>query len=328
MSKGIFESLEERRLFAALVGGQLQVTGTALADTIRVSQQDMATIRVEENGAVSLWADASVSSILVNANDGNDTVEVVSTTMLPLTEPAALNGGGGNDALTGGGGNDTLSGGSGNNTLAGGGGNDYMYAETGNDSFDGGSGTDTVNYSTRTTSLNISLDNAANDGQTVIIPALPAPIVIKEFDDVRDSVEKVNTGSGNDVIVAALGAINNVFSGGSGNDRIEGRGGNDTLYGGNGDDVLLGGLGNDTLWGQNNNDQLLGGAGVDTLRGGEGNDVLSGGAAADSLFGDGGDDLIIATDGIADTVLDGGLGFDIVDLDGADPAASGAEVIA
>ena len=331
MDTGMFEELEGRRLLSAtIVGTQLQITGGSGNDVIRVSQQDAATIRVEENGVVSLFADSSVNTILVNGNDGNDTVTLVSTTTLPLTEAATLNGGDDNDVLTGGGGNDNLNGGSGNNTLNGGAGNDTLTADTGNDVFDGGTGTDTVNYTSRTLALNITLDNVANDGQTTTIaspPPLP-PLVIKELDNVMDTVENVNTGSGDDIIVAGVGNVNNVFNGGSGKDRLEGRGGNDSLSGGNGDDVLIGGLGNDTLLGQNNNDQLLGGAGNDTLRGGSGNDVLSGGAGTDSMFGESGDDLIISTDGVADSVLDGGTGFDIVDLDAVDPAAANAEVIA
>jgi Ca2+-binding RTX toxin-like protein len=277
MDTGMFESLEDRRLLSAsIVGTQLQITGGSGNDVIRVSQQDAATIRVEENGVVSLFADSSVNTILVNANDGNDTVTLVSTTTLPLTEAATLNGGAGNDVLTGGGGADTLNGGAGNDTLT---------ADTGNDVFDGGTGTDTVNYTTRTLALNITLDNVANDGQTTTIaspPPLP-PLVIRELDNVMDTVENVNTGSGNDIIVAGVANVNNEFNGGSGKDRLEGRGGNDSL---------------------------------------------SGGAGADSMFGESGDDLVIATDGVTDTVLDGGSGFDIVDLDAVDPAAANAEVIA
>jgi Ca2+-binding RTX toxin-like protein len=345
----LFESLEERRLFAvALVGTQLQVTGGAGNDVIRVRQQDAATIRVEDNGVVTLFADASVNTILVNANAGNDTVQVISTAALPLTEPATVNGGDGNDNLTGGGGadvmtggagndvmaggagNDNLDGGTGSNTLSGGDGNDFMTAGTSADSFDGGAGTDTVSYSTRTVAINVSLDNVANDGQTTILTLPPPslPIIIPEADNVRDSVENVTTGSGNDTIVAsALVSANNTFNGGSGNDRLEGRGGNDVLLGSSGDDVLLGGSGNDNLQGASGNDQLLGGSGNDAMLGGTGNDVLVGGSGADSMRGEDGNDVIVASDGFADTLIDGGAGFDIADVDAADPAPITVEVL-
>src|SRR4051794_2435588 len=106
---GMIESLEGRRLFAiVLVGSQVQVTGSAGNDVIRVSQQDANTIRVEENGIVRLFADASVSSLLLNGNTaavgsiaanpmkgtaGNDRIQVVSTPALPLTEAVTARGG-------------------------------------------------------------------------------------------------------------------------------------------------------------------------------------------------------------------------------------------
>ena len=68
-----------------------------------------------------------------------------------------------------------------------------------------------------------------------------------------------------------------VFVGGSGNDRIAGYGGNDVLYGGAGNDYLLGGnakgiWGNDTLYGGSGDDHLEGGWGRDVYYGGPGND--------------------------------------------------------
>ena len=46
----MIENLEERRMFAVLVGAQLQVFGGAGNDNIKVSQFDVNTIRVEQNG--------------------------------------------------------------------------------------------------------------------------------------------------------------------------------------------------------------------------------------------------------------------------------------
>src|SRR3954447_21613815 len=69
MSPMFVETLETRRHFAVgLVGTQLQVSGSPGNDVIRVSQQDANTIRVEENGAVRLFNDALVDSILLNGN--------------------------------------------------------------------------------------------------------------------------------------------------------------------------------------------------------------------------------------------------------------------
>jgi hypothetical protein len=72
--------------------------------------------------------------------------------------------------------------------------------------------------------------------------------------------------------------------------------GGQTFTGGNGDDVLNGGAGNDTL---------LGGNGKDMLDGGAGNDVLLGGNGRDSLIWDN-----------VDNVIDGGNGQDTLVADG------------
>ncbi|MEO0769059.1 MAG: calcium-binding protein, partial [Cyanobacteria bacterium J06649_4] len=68
-----------------------------------------------------------------------------------------------------------------------------------------------------------------------------------------------------------------VFSGGDGNDFLNGTGTATPIIadGGAGDDILLGGIGDDTL---------IGGGGADLLIGGGGNDVLIGGIGGD-FFG-------------------------------------------
>ncbi|MCD6035042.1 MAG: hypothetical protein K0R63_783 [Rickettsiales bacterium] len=84
------------------------------------------------------------------------------------------------------------------------------------------------------------------------------------------NIENGQTGKGNDLV--------------TGNDlanRLEGNGGNDTLYGGKGDDVLQGNVGNDILHGGQGNDTLYGGKGDDVLWGDRGNDVMVGGAGND-----------------------------------------------
>lgn len=112
--------------------------------------------------------------------------------------------------------------------------------------------------------------------------------------------------------------------GSEGNDWIEGRGGNDTLYGDGADggeggaDTILGGDGHDTIRGDGGDgaegraDSLLGGAGNDVILGHTGNDYIDGGADNDILFGgkDGseGDDTIIG--GLGNDILVGSKGND------------------
>jgi Ca2+-binding RTX toxin-like protein len=344
---GMFEILEGRKLFSvALVGTQIQVTGTADNDVVRIEQFDASTLRVEENGVVQFFADGSVSSILMNGGDGNDTLVVSSTPAAVLDEPATINGGVGNDVIRGGSGadvlngdagdddirgsqgNDSLNGGTGNNQLFGETGDDTMTAGLGADVFSGSFGVDTVTYATRTASLSVRLNGFADDGELITEGTSLGLVQRSEGDDVRDSVENVITGSGNDLIQAGTLVVHNTFDGGSGNDRLEGGGGNDTLLGQAGDDVLLGRAGNDALRGSFGNDQLLGGAGDDDVRGGDGNDVLTGGAGIDRLRGENGNDFLIASDGSADTLVDGGSGQDIADVDSIDAVPISIEILA
>lgn len=96
--------------------------------------------------------------------------------------------------------------------------------------------------------------------------------------------------AGNDTILAGGG--DDRVAGGAGEDLLTGLGGSDTLAGGLGDDSLAGGRGDDRLEGGAGEDRLAGGPGGDTLRGNAGNDVLTGGAGHDRLAGGTGDDLL------------------------------------
>jgi Ca2+-binding RTX toxin-like protein len=115
------------------------------------------------------------------------------------------------------------------------------------------------------------------------------------------SVDSVQGGGGNDMIVAApvtsnapcnetcehLGVGSQTFEGGPGNDVIFGERGNDTLRGGEGDDSLYGGIGDDILRGGPGNDLLSGGFGADSIDGGEGSDFVRGDATLDRIFDSG-----------------------------------------
>jgi Ca2+-binding RTX toxin-like protein len=219
----------------------------------------------------------------------------------------------------------TVHGPTGQVTVLGGTGNDTLVSDTaaGPVDFAGGAGVDTADFSGRTAPLNISLDNAANDGAT------------SEGDNIHTDVEKV--------------------IGGSGNDTLKGSRFNDTLVGGLGTDTLIGGLGNDVLDGGLGNDVLSGRDGIDTVTyadrttpvvvsldgiandgevavheadqletievviGGHGNDVLTGDDNANALFGGdgndkidgrGGNDVVLGSNG-DDTII-GGAGNDTI----------------
>ena len=156
-------------------------------------------------------------------------------------------------------------------------------------------------------------------------------------------------GLGNDTLIGgdANDIIKGEFDGAAGdgaegNDWIEGRGGNDTLYGDGADggeggaDTILGGSGNNLLWGDGGDgaegraDSLIGGTGNDTIightgsdfidgvagnnlliggrDGSEGNDTIVGGTGHDILVGGKGNDRLVATAGR--NILLGGGGSD------------------
>jgi Ca2+-binding RTX toxin-like protein len=100
-----------------------------------------------------------VSSVRVDAGDGNDSISAAGL----ATIPATLMGGAGSDTLTGGAGDDSIDGGADNDVLNGGPGDDTLGGDDGADVFNGGDGIDTVTYGSRATP-SYSIDGVANDG--------------------------------------------------------------------------------------------------------------------------------------------------------------------
>lgn len=149
--------------------------------------------------------------------------------------------------------------------------------------------------------------------------------------------DTISAGGGNDTVFGGSGndklfgdAGDDVLSGDEGDDTLEGGLGNDQLFGGagqdlldggDGDDTLDGGDGNDTLIGWIGNDVLSGGAGNDLIYGGDGNDTITSGNGVDNVYAGSGDDTVILVDGQNGTgsFLDGGDGFDTLDLRDAGP---------
>jgi RTX calcium-binding nonapeptide repeat (4 copies) len=103
-----------------------------------------------------------------------------------------------------------------------------------------------------------------------------------------------------------------VLRGTSRRDVICGLGGDDRLFGLGGNDTIAGGDGADRIEGGRGDDRLFGGSGFDDVIGGDGHDHIDGGS---------GDDLLIARDGVRDTVV-GGPGHDEGILDRADRVTS------
>ncbi len=117
------------------------------------------------------------------------------------------------------------------NVLDGGSGNDRLFGGGGVDTYIGGAGSDTVDFSgSGGWIINLSTGIARTlSGATV---------------ETMTSIENIIAGSGNDVLIGAIGA-NSLFGGG----------GADFLVGGAGDDHITGGAGDDTIDGGSNVDR-------------------------------------------------------------------------
>lgn len=212
--------------------------------------------------------------------DGND---VLSANYAEVS--VGLYGGAGNDSLSAGEADDTLFGDSGNDTLDAGDGNDYAVGGSGNDSLYGGSGDDFLSGG----SHNDYLHGGLNDD-------------ILNGDDGSDTVWG---GYGDDFI-----------TGGIGSDTLRGSYGDDRIYGNNGWDLLEGGDGDDSLEGGNGNDAIFDGDGDDFVDGGSGNDTITDGQGDDWLVGGEGDDRFELLSYSGSNVVQGGLGSDVLVLNG------------
>jgi Ca2+-binding RTX toxin-like protein len=249
-------------------------------------------------------ATAGVTANLANAalNTGDAAGDVYNSI-------EGLIGSGFNDALTGDANANTLAGGAGNDTLDGGAGADTMTGGTGNDLFvvDSASDVVTENLSEGTDEVRTGLSSYTLGGN---------------LENLTFTGTGAFTGTGN--------TLNNVITGGAGDDTLDGGSGNDTLVGGTGNDVYLvdaatdvvteaasAGLdeertaltaltlaanveiltytGSAAFAGTGNalDNAITGGIGNDTLDGGAGNDTLTGGAGNDVYLVDATGDVLV-----------------------------------
>jgi Ca2+-binding RTX toxin-like protein len=216
--------------------------------------------------------------------DGTDVIQNVEA-IVGSPGNDTLSGDNGINQLYGGAGDDTLAGDAGDfDCVVGGDGNDTIDENEGTSTAQGGSGTDngtrdlifgsnpidqngdgffehfsdtglddTITYSARTTRINVFLEQLGGaftgltDGADLDGDGTSND---DEGDMVGHDVENVITGSGNDLIVAALvnNRADNEFTANAGNDLMDGGAGNDTFHEGaaaNGADDMDGGTGSD-----------------------------------------------------------------------------------
>ena len=216
----------------------------------------------------------------------------------------------GNDTLIGGAGNDTLYGGAGDDVLVASSGRDNLYGGQGNDTYkildgshviyrDDATGRDIVEFGAgiRPEDIEVlhpSQDSLLSPNDALLSGKNGLSVQLENFfasttassgiQEIRftDSPQTVWTAAtlrqlavtGNDGNNRLNGfdGLDDVISGGAGNDRLEGGTGNDTLNGGAGYDYLIGGAGNDTYQFERGGGQdiLTDSAGTDTVQLGAG----------------------------------------------------------
>ena len=177
--------------------------------------------------------------------------------------------------ITGNNGADLIGGGDGNDTLRGGAGNDMLFGDNGNDTLVGGTGADVMSGGTGNDIYYV--DNAGDVVQEGSFSG--ANVASMQWgdsggiDEVRTTLSSYTLADSNAVgFLNDKGNIENLSFTGTGSF---------TGHGNALDNVITGGAGNDKLFGEAGDDSLLGGAGKDVLTGGVGADHLTGGTGAD-----------------------------------------------
>jgi Ca2+-binding RTX toxin-like protein len=333
----LFESLETRRVFAAMFDatlsnhvdhgpltsnsgsivwdastGVLTLNGTANNDTASVTQGNIGSrsFTATLNGttdSIVLGRQENVSEIIFNGYAGDDSF-ANNTHYASQAHGGAgddvLMGGSNRDILNGNRGDDELRGNDGQDLLDGGGGRDTLYGGKNDDVLYGDDGHDNLRGGAGSDQLygGDSSDHLAGGSGDDRLYG-------------QSGSDTLEGDSGADYIVGGTG--NNIMSGGTDADIIVGGDDEDTISGGGGSDIIDGGAGSDTIEGGAGNDSINGGDGNDTIHGNGGDDEIQGGAGADNLYGDGGQDELRGNggdDGLFggrdDDMLYGGSGAD------------------
>lgn len=217
----------------------------------------------------------------------------------------------------------------------------------------GGAGKDAITFNTQSTGTfskfqTLTLNGGAGNDLINLTDLQPTLFP-------STAILTLNGGADNDTVFGS--DLNDLITGGMGNDSLNGLDGTDRLIEsanvsfkltntsltGVGTDKLAnieeasltGGAGNNkldaslftlgavTLSGGAGNDTLLGGSGNDALLGGDGKDSLIGGAGADTLIGGLGNDTLKGGDG--DDFLIGGFGVDSLDGEGGTDTGLGGQ---
>jgi hypothetical protein len=239
--------------------------------TIRVAAGDPGRVEVLDGTTViRSFARSTFNVIEIYGEGGNDTI-LLSSVNGPITEPAVIHGGAGNDTITGGAGNDTIFGDADNDTI-------FWHAEGGSDIVNGEGGIDALQV------------NGADTAENFAVSPNGARVRLT-----RGGVAMMDIGTTETLIVNANGGDDTIGCSGDLAPliglRLEGGDGNDLVTGSNGPDLIIGGDGNDSLAGLVNDDTVFAGAGDDFIvwNPGQGNDIVEGQVGTDRIVFNGSD---------------------------------------
>jgi Ca2+-binding RTX toxin-like protein len=299
--------------------GNDTLSGSAGADTLDGGPGNDTGSFLDGAGSVT----ASLATGTTTGGSGSDTLIAIEN-LTGSNHDDSLTGDGNANRLNGAQGNDFLNGGAGNDTLDGGAGNDRLWGGTGADSLLGGDGSDFYYVDDAGDSVTETNANPGTGGTDQVFTYLAAYTLGTHVENGRILATGAANLTGN--------ALDNLLDAGTGNNLLDGAGGNDTasyLYAVSGTspasasasrqqhqlqsrttghrrlrqrhtrriENLTGSTYDDSLTGDANANRLNGVQGNDFLDGGAGNDTLDGGAGNDRLWGGTGADSLVGGDG-------------------------------
>jgi Ca2+-binding RTX toxin-like protein len=279
--------------------------------------------------------DRLAARVTANLAGGNDNF-FPATTGLPITDPLAINGSGGDDQLFGASGADTINGGSGadeveardgNDAVNGGSGPDLLLGQNGDDTLAGSVGDDRIGLGLGADSADgddgndqFGLGTAVRDGKDHVNGGLGG-------DTASYSTDFGETPVGRNTELRIIEANLETLAGDKDEPENDVLRSIDSYAGGLDEDIITGTLSSNPsdYLGKNDDDTIFGSSGANTLVGGAGGDSLDGNAGDDTLDAKAGE----GSTADADPVIDCGAGtndFAVIDLlDDASP--SGCEAL-
>ena len=297
-----------------------EVKGQAIFNRLNLGQFTLTNEEIEQfeiNGqggddslTVGDLTSTDVAKVVFKGGKGNDVLDAreSSTTIEAF-------GGKGDDLLQGGSAEDTFRAGAGDDIVVGQRGDDTAFLGKGDDRFvwNNGDGSDFINGGK---GFDVTQVNGADGaGDEFDLRAVEGQAIFNRlnlglFTLTNEEIEQfeINGQGGDDSLtvgdLTSTDVAKVVFKGGKGNDVLDARESSTTIeaFGGKGDDLLQGG------------------SAEDTFRAGAGDDIVVGQRGDDTAFLGKGDDRFVWNNGDGSDFINGGKGFDVTQVNGADGA--------